>query len=88
MLRIIVAEVIQQVELCSFIHGLDEFEGNHRELIDLLKDITQYPNIKICVATWPWLVFEEAFEYKPSFMLQDLTYSDTKHFVISSLQDK
>ena len=66
--------------LCLFVDGLDEFSGNHMELAKLLIDIGSSPHVKICVASRPWNVFEDAFELRPSLLLQSFTYGDIKHF--------
>jgi hypothetical protein len=64
-----------------FIDGLDEFAGDLGSLISLLKDITRSPNVKICVASRPWVVFQSAFNRNPSLMLQDLTRPDIELYV-------
>ena len=87
MLRIAAKEVSRTMSLCLFVDGLDEFEGEHNDLICLFQDLIQNGNVKVCVASRPWVVFEDAFKHKPSMMLQDLTYSDIKYYVTSNLQD-
>ncbi len=86
MLRTAVKEASKTMKLCFFVDGLDEFDGQHQDLICLLRDLIEHPNVKICVSSRPWLVFEEAFIHKPSMMLQDLTYADIKHYIRSNLQ--
>ena len=86
MLRTCTIEVSKTMKLCVFVDGLDEFEGQHQELIRLFKDLIQYNNVKVCVSSRPWVIFEDAFQHKPSMMLQDLTYSDIKHYVTTNLQ--
>jgi hypothetical protein len=68
-------------KLCLFVDGLDEFNGNHQALIDLLKEAIAHPNIKICVSSRPWVVFEEAFTHRPSLMLEHMTYPDILTYV-------
>ena len=67
-----------------FIDGLDEFEGDHTNLIRLIKDIASSSNIKVCVSSRPWVLFENAFKHKPSLLLQDLTYPDIRDFIDSA----
>ncbi|KAL1873205.1 hypothetical protein Daus18300_004025 [Diaporthe australafricana] len=69
--------------ICLFVDGLDEFEGNPKKLLEQLKQLIQLPNVKLCVSSRPWLVFEDAFNQKPTLMLQNLTYTDLRHFVVS-----
>jgi hypothetical protein len=68
-----------------FIDGLDEFAGDHKSLLDLLFSLGSHGNVKMCVASRPWTVFEDTFNGTPSLMLQDLTYPDIKHYVVSKL---
>lgn len=66
---------------CFFVDGLDEFHGTHDQVINLLKDLAKSPNIMICAASRPWVVFQDAFAMTPSLMLQDLTHDDIETYV-------
>jgi hypothetical protein len=81
MLQDTIAYLHAEHKLCLFIDGLDEFDGNADNLIQLLKGFRTYPNVKLCVASRPWMAFETAFKEYPSIMIQDLTYSDMRTFV-------
>jgi hypothetical protein len=72
-----------QMKMCFFIDGLDEYDGDHAELARLFRDIADRhnSNIKFCVSSRPWLVFEDAFQDVPSLQLQDLTRSDIERYV-------
>jgi hypothetical protein len=70
-------------KFCLFVDGLDEFDGDHGKLVDFIKDLSEHPNVKLCVSSRPWLVFEDAFKRGPSLMVQDLTYPDIMHFITS-----
>ncbi|KAF2823870.1 hypothetical protein CC86DRAFT_384404 [Ophiobolus disseminans] len=66
------------------IDGLDEFGGESREIIDFVMAASQ-PNVKLCVASRPWIAFEDAFQQRPSLRLEHLTWQDisiyvTEHF--------
>lgn len=63
------------------VDGLDEFDGQHRELVDLIISAGKLSNVKICVSSRPWLVFEDAFEGHPNLMLEQLSYDDIKLYV-------
>ena len=71
-----------------FVDGLDEFHGKPDELISLFQDILNFPNVKICVASRPWVEFQDAFKHKPSLMLEYLTYDDIKSFVTSRFHNE
>ncbi|KAJ3546378.1 hypothetical protein NM208_g2021 [Fusarium decemcellulare] len=71
------------------IDGLDEYDGSEDELdglVALLQTWAQLPNIKICVSTRPWTVFEANFGrgQVPSLRLQDLTSDDIELYVEDS----
>jgi hypothetical protein len=67
--------------LALFVDGLDEYVGKPEELISLFQSIVGLPNIKLCVASRPWVEFEDAFKHKPSLLVQNLTHDDIKSFV-------
>jgi hypothetical protein len=73
----------QDYKLCLFVDGLDEFDGDHKALIDLFRELSTNHAVKLCVSSRPRVVFQDTFECKPSLMLQDLTYRDIKHYVSS-----
>ena len=86
--RLLAGEEAPSAKFFFFIDGLDEFEGDHTDLITLIKDISSSSNIKICVSSRPWVLFENEFKHKPSLMLQDLTYPDIVHFIDSAFHSK
>lgn len=70
-----------------FIDGLDEFDGNAVEIANFVLEISSSrPNVKMCVASRPWLAFEDAFQRKPSLRLEDLTVSDIHLYVTDNLR--
>lgn len=84
-LKRIFRELLQKLEpkvkLCLFIDGLDEYAGDHYDIVELLEEHSQSPNIKFCVSSRPLSVFNQAFSDVPSLRLQDLTYGDISHYV-------
>lgn len=76
----------QSFKLCLFVDGLDEFEGNHNELVSLLRNVVLRPNIKACLASRPWNIFEDAFSQQPNLQLHHLTYFDVVRFTSSLLR--
>lgn len=73
------------LRLAFFIDGLDEFNGNHEELVQLIIS-AKTQNVKFCCAGRPWLVFEDAFEGRPSLLLERLTQEDIKRFVFDKFE--
>jgi len=63
--------------------ALDEFDGDSKELIELVLSIADHPHVKICVASRPWLVFSDAFADRPSLRLEDLTRNDVQNYIKS-----
>lgn len=78
-----------RTRLCFFIDGLDEFRGDHDDLIQIithLKDI----GIKMCVASRPWNIFEQAFgaTRECKLYLQDVNKPDIELYVNDTLRQR
>ena len=73
---------------CFFIDGLDEYDGDHVELIHLLQGFSGPKNIKICASSRPWNVFGTAFGggSRPMLRLQDLTRNDITLYIRETLE--
>jgi hypothetical protein len=69
-----------------FIDGLDEFEGDHAELANFVLEHSSGSNVKMCIASRPWLVFEDAFQRRPSLRVEELTAGDIHYFVTEKLR--
>ena len=69
------------------IDGLDEFDGDHCELVSLILDTAKRPNVKLCVASRPWVVFEDAFQSRPSLLLERLTSNDIHRYIASKFEE-
>jgi hypothetical protein len=86
MLRVVAQDLPTDVRLCLFVDGLDEFDGDHLALARLLKSLLENPNIKLCAASRPLVVFEDAFQDNAHLRLEQLTYNDIKAYVQSNLE--
>jgi len=79
-----------ELKLCFFIDGLDEYEGQGSDgpetIINIFKSIPISPNLKICLSSRPWVAFENAFNEGPNLRLQDLTYRDIRVYVRDRLE--
>jgi len=75
-----------RVRICLFIDGLDEYRGDHRELLSLIFDISRSQHFKICASSRPWIEFRQAFE-RPEWKLSvhDLTSADILKYVKDKL---
>ncbi|KAM0430101.1 hypothetical protein ACHAPT_006107 [Fusarium lateritium] len=76
------------MRFCFFIDGLDEYGGHHREVIKILGQLASSANIKICVSSRPWNVFEDAYGGSTPWKLslQDLTRDDILYYTEGMLQ--
>lgn len=83
--RLLVEEDDDPVKYFFLIDGLDEVDGDKSALISLINTLGAYQNIKICVSSRPWVVFEDGFRQQPSLMLQFLTYNDITLYVREKL---
>jgi hypothetical protein len=77
-----------KVSYCIFIDGLDEFEGDKDDLIDIVKSLASMPNVKICIASRPWNVFESAFgsSLPNKLYLQDFNEGGIRKYVQDNLE--
>lgn len=81
---------VARMNICLFIDGLDEFEGDHTAIIGFFKNLClgeKGHSVKICLSSRPWAVFQNAFEYAvPHLALQDLTYEDMYRYTKDRLR--
>jgi len=53
----LVKQTLFSTKFCFFVDGLDEYCGDHQEIINLLQGFTQSEHIKICMSSRPWNIF-------------------------------
>ena len=81
-------EALSERKICLFIDGLDEFDEDHQELVDLFRRFCLNPNINMCLSSRPWDVFEEAFQTSgPSVTLQEITQCDLQRYALDKLRE-
>ena len=71
------------------IDGLDEIDGNdeaRENLLDFLTTLAAYENVKVCVSSRRWNIFQDAFEDCPKLKLEDLTYDDICAYICNQLE--
>lgn len=86
--RFLVEEEDQQVKYFFLLDGLDEFVGDQSKLVSLVHTLGAYPNVKVCVSSRPYNVFEDGFRQQPSLMLQYLTFDDIVLYVSKNLAEE
>ncbi|PMD16751.1 hypothetical protein NA56DRAFT_632624 [Hyaloscypha hepaticicola] len=80
---------LNPVMMCFFIDGLDEYDGIHSDVVQLFQKFSKSENIKICLSSRPWNVFQNAFGEgrNPKLMLQDHTREDIQIYVKDKLAE-
>lgn len=77
-----------RIKICLFIDGLDEYDGDHAQLMSLIRRIGASQDIKICASSRQWLEFSDAFEHSEwKLYLQDLTHDDIRRFIQDNLNE-
>ncbi|KAK0639080.1 hypothetical protein B0T16DRAFT_462782 [Cercophora newfieldiana] len=78
------------LRFCFFIDGLDEYSGDSHRLCRLVVELSRTPDIKICVSSRPWNVFEEYFgaALRTKIYVHKLTLRDIHQFTISELGEE
>lgn len=77
----------KQVKLFLLIDGLDEFEGDHEEILIFFRDLIGIDpkSIKICISSRPLVTFQHFFRGFPCLHLQDLNKRDIYEYVTARL---
>ncbi|KAI3316766.1 hypothetical protein HD806DRAFT_516636 [Xylariaceae sp. AK1471] len=84
----VTGELPTDLKLCFFIDGLDEYYGNHRDIIDLFRLlVTRSKNMKVVVSSRPEAVFVESLRHYPKLKMENLTRSNIDKYVRSKLLD-
>ena len=83
--RRLVSQEVVPAKFCFLIDGLDEYDGDHAAIVELLKSIPQKSSIKVCASSRPLIVFDDAFSQGSMIMLQHLTFSDIKCYVTNKI---
>lgn len=75
------------VKYCFFVDGLDEYGGDHAEIVTVLEDFTKSVDIKVCISSRPWNIFEKSFGTNgdAKLYLEDLTRNDIRLYVQDNL---
>lgn len=79
--RIRRSQIVIPIKMCFLIDGLDEFDGDHEEMGMLFQQISISKNVKVCLSSRPWVVFEQLFNTSPMLRLHLLTYDDIERYV-------
>ncbi|KAI0020425.1 hypothetical protein F4780DRAFT_372179 [Xylariomycetidae sp. FL0641] len=66
------------VRICFFIDGLDEYDGDHLAICEDFLQLASSRQVKICLSSRAWPVFEDAFgeELDKKLYIHELTHDD------------
>lgn len=78
-------EAGNELKFCLFVDGLDEFEGDPFDIINLFIRVSKFPNVKLCLSSRPLYDFVKMFGSFPTLRLQDLNFNDIKQYVNDEL---
>lgn len=70
-------------QVCFFVDGLDEFAGDHVDFCQSLRELSLSPNIKLCVSSRAWNVFEDSFSSvgtEKKLYIHELTHDDIRSY--------
>lgn len=74
------------VRVCIFIDGLDEFDGDHLDMVETLVSLSRSPILKLCVSSRPWNVFETSLGHSSSkIYMHELTHDDILNYTRNRL---
>ncbi|KAK3657791.1 hypothetical protein LTR56_002170 [Elasticomyces elasticus] len=74
-------------EFCFLIDGLDEYAGDHHNLITDLSEMAASPYIRLCVSSRPWNAFRNAYGAGAAshIVLEAHTHADIEQYVKGTL---
>ncbi|KAK8137161.1 small s protein [Apiospora sp. TS-2023a] len=75
-----------EANFCIFIDGLDEFSGDHNELLDFIFDIQQLPTAKVCVSSRPEAELARRLKHCQGLCMQDMNKEDIRQLVYQKLR--
>jgi hypothetical protein len=76
---------VVNTKICFMIDGVDEFDGDHAEIVKILQDVVKFRGVKICLSSRPLRVFQRALNNCTGFRLQDLTEDDIRDYIAGNL---
>lgn len=90
-LKMMLRKVVQldsvPAKFCFLIDGLDKYDGDEEDLVDILSFFSGTLDVKLCISCRPRLVLDEAFAaYREHLVISDFTKDDIKTFVRTWLQ--
>lgn len=80
-----------EVNICLFVDALDEHDGNHRELLLILRRIAKLNDnslfrVRLALAGRPENVFKTDLQCCPGFSIHEYTTNDIRHYAEGRIQ--
>ncbi|KAI1289031.1 hypothetical protein F5Y03DRAFT_378532 [Xylaria venustula] len=74
-------------KFCFFIDGLDEYDGEEKDVINLLRELSVSRHIKICTSSRPGRQYERFLQsYNRKFDIAHFTKGDMRRYISAHLQ--
>ena len=85
--RGIIDQKVLSLRLCLLIDGLDEFSGEPKNIVAVLKELLSHSSnsvvkVQLCLSSRPLIVFENAYSQYCQLRVQDLTSGDISAYII------
>lgn len=92
MLRHILGQKVERLDLCFFFDALDEHNGPPDVIKDFLGDLQRESSsgmtkLKICFSSRPWESFKESFSKYPGLSIQEHTADDIQAYCYQMLEE-
>jgi hypothetical protein len=84
----LLGQTSSQFRLFFLIDGIDEYEGDQIEVVNLLSTAHHYQYVKFLISSRPTPVCVDAFSHLPKLRLQDLTRNDIRHYTVGLLRER
>lgn len=86
-LQLVINQTVKPLKICFFVDGLDEFEGQPSDLVELLESFRAQPggSVKFCVSSRPLEIYNQTFRNVAKLRLQDLNRNDIASYIDGKL---
>lgn len=72
----LITQTVIPCRFCLFLDGLDELDGSFYDLLQLLRSLSGFDHVKLCVSSRPLYDFAQAFKSDSSIQLEHFTTLD------------
>ncbi|KAK5729818.1 hypothetical protein LTR17_011579 [Elasticomyces elasticus] len=79
--------LVADTSFVFFVDGLDEYSGDQYVLLEEMLTVAKSSNVRICMSSRPWIVFQSTLGNLPRFALHELTFEDVRAYIETRLMD-